>query len=525
VSLKIEQPEVIYQYLDSPVVGRIQAFLGRVRAGVHIDYRTKIWGERSRSEVLETLLSLAIPSGHDNFDELEREASEKFGSFSMREPFDLVRSRLEEYFQPKTFSFSDDTLNRAILEVRRLLPRGSLRATDLDTAYENSPKGTNWGLPFFSSDDVDYPRYLDLARDLMRRRFPIGDYYPCILGVRSQPNGIGEYAKWRPLHMASHVATIHELRLLRPMLNQLKLNDMFTAWRTPEDINRVITQKMRKRIGRRWLSTDFRSYDATLPPQIIEGVYDCMRYWFTDDALDLINWAEDLMLHVGVITPEGLWLGRDGGVASGLTMTNMVDTLGQYTVDLMVAEYLNTTLIEALYLGDDGAKLYYDDIDPEKYAEGASLAGLTANADKTLYSEEEIDFLQRRHSLRYEVNGIYPGYRSMVRTGDGVISAETFPDFSGYVLSLRGIQQVEQTKDDPHFKKLVSWLYRGDKFLRTWSASTLLERAGGVGGAEKALKIRSYPYNQPNLRRLLQFETVKQIEFENRMRSGLRAPR
>lgn len=480
MGLQIKPLHDVLDYLDPRIENKVKAFLGRIRAGQRTDFRTAIWDGKSREEVRDDVLSFAIKSGSSSFNDLELSASNKFGSFSVRQPFDEVKEKVELYYQPKPFHIDEEVLAKAIIELSKLVPFGSLRATDVVTAYESSPKGTNWGLPFFSSDKRDYPRYLDLARQLEFRNYPIGDYWPCVLGVRSQPNQIGKPAKWRALHMASHVIVMEELRIQRPLLNTLKRHPWFVAWNTPIDINRRATSILQNSHGRAKLSSDFSSYDARLPREIIQGVFSCIRNWFRSSDHQLIHWLEDCFLHVGILCPDGYYTGRDGGVASGLGMTNLVDTLAQILVDMIIAIICDTRIEDAMYLGDDGVKLFSDEVTPEMYAEVCDLMNLSVSVDKSLYSDEEIDFLQRRHSLWYEKDNMNVGYRSFVRTACGVISFEVFSDISGYVLSLRGIQQVEQCSDNPHFSEMVEWLYEGDDFLHRTAPIALLEKAGGV---------------------------------------------
>lgn len=516
----MEVHSVVKDVSDIPpdATHRLSAFMGRVRQGVKTDFRTKIYGGMDRSEVLNTLKTISLPTGVSSFDSMERDAMEKFGSFSIRLPYSEVSDRVDAYFRPKRFEMPRDTLKEAVRVLSKLLPGNSLNATSLVTSFASSPKGTNWGLPFFSSDSKYYPYYLKRANIIQNGGWKIGGYYPCVLGVRSQPNGIGDASKWRPLHMADHTIIGCELALQIPLLEALRPLEAFVAWRTPNDIN-VKASKMLNSQGGAWLSSDFSSYDASLPEEIITAVFDLMRHWFSARNWRHIDWIEEAFMNVPLYTPDGLRSGRRGAVPSGLGMTNMVDTLGQMLVDEMIAISEDTT-VEGIYLGDDGVKRFHKEVTPELYSAWCDRMNLVVSVDKSMYSKTEFDFLQRRHSAEYVVDGLNVGFRSQIRTGNGVISTETSRNYTGALLSIRAIQQVEQTSDDPRFREFVRWLYYGDPYLQQHGPNDLVSKAGGVDRVKQLLKYRSYPYNQRDISDFSEFETVRVL---NEIRTGTKA--
>jgi len=516
----MEMRSVVKDAFDIPpdAEHRLSAFMGRVRSGVKSDFRTKIWGGLDRGQVLKDLERISLPTGVTAFDEVEKSAIGKFGSFSIRLPYSEVSDRVDAYFRPKKFDIPAEVLRQAVLFVRKLLPENSLNATSLVTSFASSPKGTNWGLPFFSSDSKYYPYYLKRANIIRNNGWKFGGYYPCVLGVRSQPNGIGEPAKWRPLHMADHVIIGTELAIQIPLLDALRPLPEFVAWRTPNDIARRVTVMLNSQ-GGPWISSDFSSYDANLPEELIRAAFDLMRYWFTGRNQKHIDWIEEAFLHVPLLTPDGLRVGRRGAVPSGLGMTNMVDTLAQILVDTIIAIVEDTT-VEGIYLGDDGVKRFTKEITPELYSYWCGRMNLTVSVDKSMYSKTEVDFLQRRHSVKYALNGLNVGFRSQIRTGNGVISTEISKHYVGAILSIRGIQQVEQASDDPRFREFVRWLYYGDPYLQQHGPHGLIAEAGGVERAKQLLKYRSFPYNQRDISEFSQFRTVQILE---EIRTGTKA--
>jgi len=515
--LDVQPLQQLERELPQDALASVSAHLGRVKAGVEKDFRTKIYEDLDRDQVLEALRRVSLPTGYEVFDQLEEQASKKFGSFSIRQPYYEVADKVHAYFEPKHFEITDAVLQAALARVASIHPPGTLKASSLRTAFDNSPKGTNWGLPYFTSNKDDYPKYLEDVEALQRGGWEQGFLWPCVLGVRSQPGPIGQPAKWRPLWMAGHAAIIAELSVQQPLLRALVRHQKFVAWTTPPAIALQITRMLNSRPKRGWISSDMNHYDASMTSQIVHGVFELIRYWFKREDHIQIDWLEYLFLNVALLTPEGILSGRDGGVASGLGMTNMVDTLGQILMDEIIA-VLTGSSVEGIYLGDDGAKRFSDEsIDPTIYSELYGKMNMVVSVDKSLYSQTEIDFLQRRHSLSYQVGGICVGYRSIVRTGVGVISYETRRILSPAQLAIRAIQQVEQCSDDPQFRSVVQWLFLGSEYLRSKSPDQALEDAGGIDKIKDVLKYRSYPYNQRDISELHKFKTVQIL---NELRNG-----
>lgn len=498
--------------LSGDALARLQAFLGRVNAGTLKDFRTKIYQDIDRSQVLEDIQSFAIPSGYEEFDTLEYAASKKFGSFSFRLPYDQVKGKVHGYFEPKRWDISDAVYSMAWQRLASILLPGTLRSSSLKNAFDSAPKGTNWGLPYFTSDKEVYPKYLSDAEEQQRSGWEQGELWPCVLGVRSQPNGIGEPSKWRPLWMAGHASTLAELSVQQPLIAALVKLPRHVAWSTPDRIALQITHMLKSRPRLKWFSTDMSHYDLSLTGQIVHGVFDLLRYWFVREDHKLIDWLEYLFRNVSIVTPEGILSGMDHGVASGLGMTNIMDTLAQELMDEIIAVMTDST-VEGIYLGDDGSKRFIGgEVTPESYAELYSKMNMVVSVDKSMYSEDMIDFLQRRHSINYQVGGICVGYRSLIRTGVGVISYETHRFLSPAMLAIRAVQQIEQCSGDTNFREMVNWLFLGDEYLRTRGPLQALVDAGGVDRVKEVLKYRSYPYNQRDVSQFRNFKTVQILE-------------
>jgi len=260
-------------------------------------------------------------------------------------------------------------------------------------------------------------------------------------------------------------------------------------------------------------------FDRSLTGQIVHGVFDLLRYWFQKQDHALIDWLEYLFRNVSIVTPEGILSGTDHGVASGLGLTNVMDTLGQELMDEIIAVITGTT-VTGVYLGDDGAKCFEDQVTPELYSQLYSRMNMEVSVDKSTYSADMIDFLQRRHSINYQKGGICVGYRSFTRTAVGVISYETSRFLSPAMLAIRAIQQLEQCSDDTNFREMVNWLFLGSEYLRSNGPTRALENAGGVDRVKDVLKYRSYPYNQ---RDISQFRNFKAVEILEELRTGLRS--
>jgi hypothetical protein len=257
------------------------------------------------------------------------------------------------------------------------------------------------------------------------------------------------------------------------------------------------------------MSVDFSGYDASIPGYLIHAVFDVLRYWFVKEDWKLLDWLERNSIEMGLACPDGIRTGREGGVASGLSTTNLIDTLGQQILWSCEDEAIWN---EGEYLGDDGCIPLKPGADPEQISVRARQRfGVKVSADKGGLSKDHVFFLQRIHMRDYRIHGLCPGVRTACRTWNGVIHMERLhKDLPPEFFSCRCIMQLEQMKHHPNFRSVVVYAYEQDKFMREMDASDIFRAAGGASKVETVLGLKSFRVDEelPS-QGLDKFESVK----------------
>jgi len=479
-------------------VRNLDRALRRAEAGCETDFRTPFYHAVDRNEIVSRMEGSVdwgkLPT---ELVDLESEEKKKIGPLSLRDKWVDLRDSLREYWvQAGTPSAKHRTAARLL--VRSVLAQG-LRPLALTSAYSAMPKGTSLGLPWASADRIYADSYLERARTATT----LEDVYPALLFHRGQAAGPGK-TKQRHVWGMDHVDTILGLSVMYPLLQELRRQETFAAWNRPDMVDNVMGRKIMDSVGP-ILSIDFKGFDHSLPTFIIDDVFDAICDAYQPAAHQRINLCRDIFLHVGMVTPDGVWEGRTGGVPSGTALTNMVDSLAH----LWIIEYMSSLLgIErrwSLIMGDDGVHNFSRFPGVGAFATAAEEIGMTINPEKQWVSEDSVHFLQRWHSSRYIIDGKCCGVRPIMRTLSGMTGYERLRSpriWSGWMDTVRWIMQAENCKHHPYFPQFVAFLRDGDRNLRSGvSIVEIFRRAGGASVIRDALGIEGFPYpsRQPEL--------------------------
>jgi len=511
-------------YSTLPVDGwrRVENYLKNVVAKPQsVDYVTPFFPKDKRNDALGYGQEILRRFGTTKFpllNDLELSASEKFGPFSIRLPYGERLESISLYFSQKKVEKSS-VLERATELVAGQLPKASLKALALDDSYANMPPGTNLGLPYFSRMAEHRKLYLDRARLIHTNGYK-DDVYPSVLGWRGQPNGTS-VPKQRTVWMFDHCETIIGLSIQIPVLSALKNLPGYSAWNDLEVVDRAITRMIDRAKGL-MLSVDFSSFDASAPRVLIEAAFNVLRHWFERSAWSRINWLERQFLTVGLVGPEGILHGRDGGVPSGSALTNLIDTLVQKILWHVIGLVLGVKVLDAEHLGDDGVISFVGEPNIDEMSDAVNnLFGMKVSADKGGASGSSVQFLQRLHMRDYRINGLCRGIRTVCRTWNGVIHQERIhEDLPAEFFSSRAIMQLEQLKWHLNYRKVVYYYYTLDKFAREMDAVTIFRRSGGAKKVEEVLGLTSFRVGEelPS-EGLKSFFTVRLLD-EFRRKSG-----
>jgi hypothetical protein len=445
-------------------------FLRNQQAGFGIDLRSTFSNKDPRKDIITSWLesSMIFSASYltqDLFD-FEQDELSKIGPISIRLPSPERIAQIQPYFAQKKFSPTKDAAAYARKKLFSLLEKGRLRPISLQEAFDRSDKSTNWGLQHFSRGEIFGQYYLDDAYELLNS-LDVSSVPPCVLGWRGQFSGT-IIPKQRTVWLYPHAMSLIEKMYFDPLLVPFKRMEGFRMLHNQDTVAADITKILSKAdsLGVKAIGIDFASFDASIPYEILNDVFEAFIYWYQKGNEPTLRFIQQYFCTSGLLTPERLMTGRVGGVPSGSTFTNLIDSLVQfwcfsyctYKVGLHSADCCTV-------MGDDGVWL---SIHLTPVIVGTLLAPLnfSCNEDKMYWRFRCVTFCKLLFSLDYLVNGIAFGIRSTIRCINGMMSHEypvrsikygTFEDFN----AMRWISQVENCKRHPLFTKLITFAVKG----------------------------------------------------------------
>jgi hypothetical protein len=492
--MQIENLESLQGQITPQAWRRLNGFLMSVRRGQPIDYVTPFFPKGWRSDrhaFAQGLLNMCL-TGDQRLDDIERREAEKFGPFSIRLPWSEREKSVADYYSQVEVK-SSISLRKSFLQIAKLIPAHSLSSLSIDEGYDRAPKGKNLGLPGFTSNREFESEYVKRAKQIAANGWK-EDIFPGVVGWRGQPNGTDK-PKQRVVDMYDHAGTYISTGVIAPLLDALRSLPGFAAWNDLSSVDRAITRLI-DRASHPIMSVDFREYDRSLPATVIHFVFDLMRYWFTVRDTQKIDWMERQFIESGMVTPSGIFIGRHGGVPSGDSATNMVDSLAQLVILCAMCIDLGYTLQDVEVLGDDGVYSFTETVDINAISQYyIDMYGMMVSTDKGGFDANSVTFLQRLHRRDYRIHGLAVGVRSIMRTLNGIMHLERLhkklpPEF----FSARALMQAENAKNHKNFPKLMYYLYQRDRYLRELDPAVIFKKAGGVERVEDVLGLRSFKF-------------------------------
>jgi hypothetical protein len=229
-------------------------------------------------------------------------------------------------------------------------------------------------------------------------------------------------------------------------------------------------------------SLDFKGFDASIRPEVIDKVYDQIGLWFDGEAAPLIEFCRSVCKWSGLLVPGGVYegAGRTGGIPSGCVMTNLAGSLANYWMLHYAAARIRFGsrrgyVVRAYVQGDDGVAVF---------SEGVTLAGLssillsdlgvTLSREKTLVSDSYVHFLQNVHRKNHESGNFCPGERPIMQAAAAMTVFERVdgPEWTYEYDTIRWSQQIGMTLHHPRSTEFADWLYDSD-----WCAREVVVRA------------------------------------------------
>lgn len=445
--------------------------------------------------------------------EEEEQGAKTAGFASIALPWSEVEHDfLEPFFGEKEIQPKIDAvvLARAINVVRTMLS-GRRTPLPLEVAQQRAPRRTSSGLPEWSTDPEVLPEYLARSKDIAVRQDP-SLFYPFAAGRRTTNSTFGEVSKQRLLWIVDKAEVPLGKSVGDVVLEELRLKDHFSAWLGPEYVDRAVTKMLHRQLPIH--SVDFSKYDASVENPFIQAAFELLMDWVKADYLEVVG---EHFMNGQLAHPGGIRSGKQRGVPSGSSLTNMIDTLVQAILWHYIAIEADTTLVDFMVLGDDGLVQFAPERTPDQIEPLAASVGFKFNADKTMYAIGAAHFLQNLHTLSLTSGGIAVGMRSSLRMLNRIKRPERLSaSLSPALLSVGAALKIDKCYGLPYFKELVQFYWEGDKLVRAKPLIDLMREAGGSTVVKSALKIDSFSVTERDPQVIQALPVSKELELIRR---------
>lgn len=426
-------------------------------------------GEDPRDILARWQKIVSLEKVSDPVAELEKAETKKFGPYYHR-PFGEWESNLRNYFvhEPVEFdlTYPDDARLMAgvetVLSEINISTRNKLKPLDIESVYERSRKGTNYGFPDVSSD----PRRIDLGSYIRRaQRLALGKdetLYPFILFRRVQPGGWDRKdAKQRPVWGSDHAETLAGLSILYPLLDRLKSVPGFEHLVGVDALeNRIVSLRSR---GLN-ISGDFSQCDATFGPRLVliglRMIHDCVEC-----EEGLLRQLYQYYTQGEILTPIGIMSGVHG-LPSGIALTNLLETLVLRAIGY--ASLLTHGMKGKVFGNGDDILVFLE----QEYEQAGKFGdlykeyGLKWNDAKSAIRSGAADYLQRHFYSEEDYRAIMSTTRMLNR----IVFAERINQSAVKSIgvqnfwTLNTIVKLENCKRHPIFEKFVDFVRSGDRY-------------------------------------------------------------
>lgn len=472
--IKVLNDASFVDFMDDKAFRSVERHLIRISQGVAHDVESQLLPDTDSKH--KQLFSLDIIDGltregkYPWLENLEMDELTKIRPYSRAAPFSKVgKGYKASFFSAKEIKLKTDLQREATRRVKTLLrPRG-LRRCSFNKVLDLTNLKTQWALPFWTSrpDEDQIKAYQDLAEsDLANMEIT---RFPCTVGVRMQITKEGQDLKQRLVWIYPHHIVLLESLYAIPLMQSLREHLFeFSSQAGPDSTDKAVDVvfEYAKTQNLDIICLDFPEFDQKIGRPIIEEVFDCISYWFADDdgMLDLLkeNFATSDLL-----TPEGIWTGRDGGIPSGSAFTSVVGTIAHIWIKeyVKVKAGIDLSVGKSLHAGDDGIwcipGLDISDIE-------SAFKDLNINfvKEKFLVSKDRAVFLQRHFERNYTRNGRVVGVRVFTRAFASMCYHErpvNKATWNKYLESVRWIAQLENLKYHPYFKDIVLAIAKLDR--------------------------------------------------------------
>jgi hypothetical protein len=492
------------KFLSEEAIARFANSLWITWKGNSEDFRTPLWNEAPRSDIISMLLDILKEGSYPDILLQDEQSVNDVGPKSLMKPWVDRQQDADAYFSAKP-EVDNEHVRYACNKLLSLIQAHSIRPLSIDNAVERLPKKTQWGLPFMMQGTESWEKHLELAKAIKS----LEDSFASIVYWRGQAKR--EQTKNRIVWGTPHSVGILEAMCMYPVLQVLRSVRGFSAWGTLYDVDCALSRILVKP-GVKY-SSDYSKFDTSPSEQLGHFVWDVLRHWLIPAVSGLLDLLEEIFFRSDLIVPFKVMTGRRGCVPSGSVLTNLFDSLMNLLLGFYIESRLGTELEDYEVMGDDSVFYFPSQPSVGEIADAVSECGFEMNPDKQMVEEHKVHFCQRLHCLDYTINGVHVGVRSPIRALSGLTGHERLErNLTAERVSASALLQVQDCVNHPLFSNFVEFYYSGDRLVQSGKDPMAIVRE--AGGPEQVLSDRgrgAFPYLTHDPSGFENFEVVRII--------------
>lgn len=510
-------------------VGYVSRQIRSLKQGRSSVLTTRLGGDLTLEQMFDQLDGVLAPilDADPDLEPLkafEQANAKKTSPMSVQLPYDQRAKQLEAYFKDPGGDVTEEEIEVAVEIISQATeaPGPRLRPLSLREAMLRLPKDTQWGLPYcvpgvrrgdetldvltvndaneiveWIQDFEDFRwAYLALAEAMESDPNHPGWSLPALMGWRGD---LGEPTKEDPIGtkqrvvwMIPHAVSIIESRYYPVLTEYFKGRPGFAAWMNEEYTNQAVQDVLRQGNALEaggicgW---DASAFDQHVNERLEQGGAGFVQRCFQSSEIPTLKLLSSYMRRCGMVTPNGVMVGRNYNRPSGSGGTNFLDCVENLIMHVVVCLRAGASREEILHwlkevMGDDALYVLLERIFQVAESLYAAAFGAIVNTSKQEWAKTWTVYLKRVHIL----DKLY-GAASLHRVvAKGKYYEHATPEYwSEYLDNIRWIGQLETSTGNPGWQAAV------DLYVEFWSP---LHLGISLQGGPKTLWNMVAPYLQ-----------------------------
>jgi hypothetical protein len=461
----------ISKYFYEDAETHLRSYFGKVEKGNDVDYRTPLFNERPREEILNEWWPILESkcSGMPELLDFESDLREKVGPMSIEKPLSERIDDIEAYYDlihQDQVPLSNEALSALYNEWKGV---SGIRIKTPEATWLDMKKSTSSGNPYFTKKRIVYEDHGLGSFDGKWIRTDTGLYLPtAILGWRGQEGGPeDDDVKQRVIWMMPMNVNVEELRFYQPLIKAAQRLNLVPAWNGNDAVDEEMTLLFdTKGKDDNVICTDFTKMDQHCNESMQASVRSFFSHILTNN--DESKWWLDNIFPYKYSIPMMYDYGEiytgEHGMASGSGGTNADETSFHRGLQHEAAITSHAKLNPHSQMNGDDGCVSYPGIEVDNLLPSYTRHGQEMNESKQRVSKFDAVYLRRYFNRDYRIDGIMRGTASTCRLLGKLTTQERFydPDEWGpEMLIMRSLSIIENAKWHPAKEEFLEFCVKG----------------------------------------------------------------